>query len=211
MTPILLIGAGKFALEITRYIEEEARHRGLSRQVAGYVALEGEATVTSSAVTQKMPLPDVDTQVRFVLATSDPLRRSELLQKMDVTLRERFVDVIHPSCTVPPNSIGGPGVIVGPHCHIGVNARVGAFTVLNCLLSVGHHSNLGEGNFLSPGFHCGNTVTIGDGNFFGLACTVGPEIRIGSGNRFQAGALILENVDDRMIGIPTQRTKLISG
>lgn len=210
MKPVLLIGAAKFALEITHYLEDCVRASALQLELAGYVPLAGEAVAAPQALLRNVPGESLwEGEAALVLASSDPDHRAGFLDGLDPIQRDRFITFVHPSATGDSIAQHARGTIIGPHCHVGVNTRIGDFCVLNYLLSIGHHSQIGEGNFFSPGFHCGNSARIGRRNFFGLGCVVGPGVQVGHANRIQAGSLILETIGDAMVCIPTQRTKLI--
>ncbi|CDM60015.1 hypothetical protein LPU83_pLPU83b_0015 (plasmid) [Rhizobium favelukesii] len=210
MKPVLLIGAGKFALEIAHYLEDCVRASAFKLELAGYVPLAGDAIAAPQASIREGPWESLwNGEAALVLASSDPDQRAGFLDDLDPIQRDRFITFVHPSATGDGIPQHARGTIIGPHCHVGVNTRIGDFCVLNYLLSIGHHSEIGEGNFFSPGFHCGNSVSIGRRNFFGLGCVVGPGVQVGHANRIQAGSLILETIGNAMVCVPTQRTKFI--
>jgi UDP-3-O-[3-hydroxymyristoyl] glucosamine N-acyltransferase len=207
MTAVILIGAGKFALEVTSYLQDALKAEGRSLTSLGYLALDGEEVAAPAAATRPFDPDHLRGEAALVLATSDPERRPELIELLLPAMADRLIRIVHPSSTVAAGAVDGAGIIIGPHCHVGVNARVKDLTIINYLASVGHHSTIGTGNFISPGFHCGNSATIGDGNFFGLGCIVGPGVVIGNRNRVQAGSALLENVGDGLFCFPSSRTK----
>lgn len=210
MTDVILIGAGKFALEVTSYLADTVKAAGRGLGTVGYLALDGEDVAAPAAATRPFDPGHLRGEAVLVLATSDPERRPALIGLLLPALADRLIRIVHPSSTIAEGAADGAGIVIGPHCHVGVNARVGDLTIINYLASVGHHSAIGTGNFISPGFHCGNSATIGDGNFFGLGCLVGPGVAVGHRNRVQAGSILLENVGDGLFCFPSSRTKTLA-
>ncbi|MBS2961889.1 hypothetical protein KGA66_02435 [Actinocrinis puniceicyclus] len=192
MTGLTLIGAGKFALEITRYVEDAFAARGGLR-VERYLSVPGEQVQVPAGRCAELDTCDLPAGTPVVLAVADPATRREIIDRHIVGRGLLAENVVHPSSRVDPAQLTGPGNVIGPHCYLGVNVSLGGFNVINYHCTVGNHSHLGSNNFLSPNFHCGNSVAVGDDNFFGLGCTLVPEVVIGSSSRFQAGITVFED------------------
>jgi hypothetical protein len=203
VSAVVLIGAGKFALEVARYVEE-AGHR-----VECHLAVAGEPVHVPAD--RCVPLEGFDPAAgcRIVLALSDVDRRREVIDDV-VTARGLLAEnIIHPAAQVDASAVAGVGNIVGPNCYVGVNVEIGSFNVVNYHCSIGHHSRIGSNNFVAPNFHCGNSVRIGDGNFFGVSCTLAPELTVGDDNRFQAGLTLFDDVGSGLTHLAPNRVKSI--
>lgn len=194
MTAVHLIGAGKFALQVARWVREAGW------TVRGFVVTGDEPpTVPADLVVDAATGP-------IVLALSDvDARRKALARFPDAA----FVNLVHPTSVVDDGQLTGTGTVIGPFCYVGADATVGGFTLVSSHSSVGNHCILGTNNFLSPGFHCGNSVQIGDDNFFGLSCAVAPEVRIGDRNVFSAGVTVFDEAGDDRIHLSTARVKAL--
>jgi acetyltransferase-like isoleucine patch superfamily enzyme len=206
MTPLYIVGASKFALDIAGYLAAGPGPGGEERGVRGFLAVEGEETASDPARTLPFEAGRL-AEGPVVFAVSDPEVRARLLAEHLEALRAAAVGVVHPTALLAPGCRIGAGNIVGPHCYLGTNSRLGDLNVLNYHVGFGHHSQLGDGNFIAPGFQCGNTVTIGSGNFFGLSCTVGPDVKIGDNNRFQAGTVVMQPVGSDLVCFSSERMK----
>ncbi|MGA4845927.1 hypothetical protein ACOBQB_06555 [Streptomyces sp. G5(2025)] len=208
MTEITVIGAGKFAAEISRYVEDATTERDEVR-IGQYLRIADEPVHVPTE--RCAPLDDFVPKAgaRVVLAVSDMTQRRRLIDGYIDKYGLVAENIIHPTARVDPAQLTGPGNIIGPECYVGVNAGLGAFNVLNYHCTVGNHSRFGSNNFISPNFHCGNSVTAGDDNFFGLSCTVTPEISIGSFSKFQAGLTLFENAASRKSYFAPPRLKVL--
>ncbi|UQI45739.1 hypothetical protein M1P56_15950 [Streptomyces sp. HU2014] len=187
MTSVVVIGAGKFALEVARYAEDSGF--GVER----FLAVEGEDVHAPDGQWSKLTEYEPDEGAKVVLAVPGMEPRRESIEEYITPRKLEAVNVVHPSSRVDPAAVDGVGNIIGPDNYVGVNTVLGSYNVVNYRCTFGHHSRIGSGNFFSPNFHGGNSVEIGDRNFFGLGCTVAPEVAIGDACRFQAGITMFEN------------------
>ncbi|WP_239307807.1 MULTISPECIES: hypothetical protein [unclassified Frankia] len=209
MTDLVLVGAGKFSLEVARWIADITAAGQADYAVTHHLAVDGEPVHAPESRCIPLDKFDPTPGTRVVVAMSDVARRvaavGGFVEKYGLTAE----NIVHPSSRVDPDALVGGGNIIGPNCYVGVNVRVGAFNVLNYYCTVGHHSRIGSNNFLSPNFNCGNTATVGDRNLFGLSCTVGPEVVIGDDCVFQAGIDIFENAVSGCSYLVPSRVKAI--
>lgn len=204
MTGVYLIGAGKFACQVARYVRDVAHAGTVDWIVRGFVATDaGPPFVPADLVVE----PDGFTPlsgVPVLLAMSDIDERRKAVARFPDAV---FVNLVHPTSNVDGGQLVGKGNVVGPYCAIGADATVDSFNVVTNHSSVGNHAHIGSNNFLSPSFHCGNSVEIGDDNFFGLSCTVAPGVRIGDHSVFGAGVTVFDDAGDRRAHISTARVK----
>ncbi|WP_283139386.1 hypothetical protein [Rhizohabitans arisaemae] len=203
---LVVIGAGTFAVEVTRYLDDLVAAGHDDHRVARHLAVAGEAVHLPAEALEKSP-PEPGTRV--VLALTDPVERRRLIDGLLAEYGLDAINVVHPAARVDPAQLLGVGNIIGPDCYIGTDAVLGGFNVIHYHCSVGHHSRVGSNNFFAPNFHCGSDVRIGDDNFFGLSCTVAPGVDTGGGGRFQAGLTLFENVPSGHTHLAPSRIKSI--
>ncbi|GAA3753429.1 LbetaH domain-containing protein [Salinactinospora qingdaonensis] len=209
MKELVIIGAGKFALEVTRYIDDITAAGEEQYRIAGYLPVPEESTHAPADLClapEEFP-PKAGTRV--VLALSDTGHRRAMID--DLIDKHALIaeNIVHPSAMVEPAALQGAGIIIGPRNYVGVNVTLGSHTVVNYHCTIGHHSRLGANNFLAPNFNCGNSITVGDDNFFGLSCTIAPEVVIGDDCRFQAGISLFDNADSGFSYLSPSRIKSI--
>ncbi|WP_181793449.1 hypothetical protein [Streptomyces sp. WELS2] len=210
MKDLVLIGAGKFALEVARYVEDvTAAGPRTGYRIRRYLSVDGDPVHAPAELTR--PLADFEPApgTHVVVALSDVVQRRQVID--DFVVKHGLVadNIVHPSSRVDPAALRGTGNIIGPDNYVGVNTTFGDFNVVNYRSTFGHHSRVGSNNFVAPNFHCGNSVEIGDDNFFGLSCTVAPGVEIGGDCRFQAGLSLFENAASGFSYIAPNRIKSI--
>lgn len=208
MTPLFVVGASRFALDVAGFLEASLRHEGVEPAVESYLSVDGEEVAADSARTRPFD-PEVLRSSKVVFAVGDPQIRARLFAEHLEALRGAAINVVHPTALVGAGCRMGTGNIIGPYCYLGTRSRIGDLNVLNYQIGFGHHSQLGDCNFVAPGFQCGNTVTIGNGNYFGLSCTVGPGLTIGNNNRFQAGTTVAQPVGSDLLCLSSERLKAV--
>jgi acetyltransferase-like isoleucine patch superfamily enzyme len=206
---LAVIGAGKFAVEVSRYVDDMTS-AGLSGfRIEQYLSVPGEAVHAPVAQCIALEAYELPAGTRVVLALSDTTLRRGVIDGLIEKHGLIAENIVHPSSWIDAAQIVGVGNIIGPSCYFGANVTLGSFNVVNYHCTVGHHSRIGSNNFIAPNFHCGNSVAIGDDNFFGLSCTVGPDVAIGSDSRFQAGITLLEDTTSGHSYLAANRIKSI--
>lgn len=201
MAEVVLLGSGKFALEVARYV------RAAGHTIGGFLALDGEEVAVPEGQWAPISREQPAAGTKVVLAVSGMESRAALVRDCVEPWNLDAVNVVHPSSTVEPDCLRGVGNIIGPDNYLGVNTTFGSFNVLHYRSSIGHHSRVGSMNFIAPNFHTGNTVTIGSGNFFGVGCQLAPEVTVGDDCRIQAGLTLFEDTADGRSYIAPSRIK----
>ncbi|QMU71377.1 hypothetical protein [Streptacidiphilus sp. P02-A3a] len=209
MTELLLIGAGKFAVEVSRYVEDAAPAAPGGYRIERYLSLPGEEPQVPAERRVALAEYRPTAGTRVVLAVADPAQRRELVQGFIEKHGLVAENIVHPSSRIDPGQLTGGGNVIGPNCYVGVNAVLGGYNVVNYHCTVGNYSRVGSNNFIAPNFHCGNSVELGDDNFFGLSCTVAPGVVVGSGSRFQAGLTLFEDAPSGHSYLAPSRIKSI--
>ncbi|MFR9752373.1 hypothetical protein ACL02S_15245 [Nocardia sp. 004] len=209
MADLVVIGAGKFAVEVSAYLDDARAAGAGGPRIATYLTIADEEVHVPSQ--RCVPLDGFtfseDTEV--IVAVSDIALRRKLFRDVVEKYGLRAANVIHPGSTYASARIEGTGNIIGPSCYLGADVVIGDCNVLNYHCTIGHHSRIGSNNFFAPNFHCGNSVEIGHDNFFGLSCTIVPEIRVGDHGSFQAGLTLFDNPESHhSYFVPTRMKSL---
>ncbi|MFE6162211.1 hypothetical protein ACFQ7F_25240 [Streptomyces sp. NPDC056486] len=209
MTDLLVIGAGKFAVEVAHYIDDITASGTEQYRITRHLAVAGEQTYAPAELCAPLEGYEPSPGDHVVLALSDIARRRAVIDGF-MTRHELVAEnIIHPSSKVAAGALAGTGIVIGPDNYVGADVTLGSYNVVNYHCTIGHHSRLGENNFLAPNFHCGNSAEIGDDNFFGLSCTVAPDVVIGSDCRFQAGLSLFDNASSGFSYLSPSRIKSI--
>jgi sugar O-acyltransferase (sialic acid O-acetyltransferase NeuD family) len=117
--------------------------------------------------------------------------------------------VAHPSATVMPSAVRGPGSVVFAGCVINTEAKIEAHVIVNSGVVVEHDCVLGEGASVSPGCRMGGRVHIGRGAFVGTGVTLAPRVSVGAWSVVGAGAVVVRDLPERVLafGVPARAVR----
>jgi acetyltransferase-like isoleucine patch superfamily enzyme len=209
VTDLIVIGAGKFAAEVTRYVDDISLDDPDGYRVECYLSVAGEPVHVPADRCVALEGFEPAVGARVVLALVETAQRRAVIGGFIEKYGLSAVNIVHPTSRIDLAQIDGVGNIVGPNCYFGVNVTLGSFNVVNYYCTIGHHSRIGSNNFIAPDFNCGSSVKIGDDNFFGLSCTIAPEVDTGSYSRFQAGITLFENAESGHSHLVPNRIKSV--
>lgn len=137
-----------------------------------------------------------------VLALGHNAKRLELASRLSVA----FGTVVHPSAVVMPSAKLGPGTVVFANGVVNTQAELGAHSIVNTGSIVEHDCIFDDGSSISPGCRMGGRVKGGRGVFLGAGVTVVPYVVIGAWSMIGAGAVVAEDIPERVlaIGVPAR-------
>lgn len=199
---VVIIGAGGHG-QVVADILLAGNTRGSSIRPLGY--LDDKESVRGHALLDLPVLGRVDDLAGIVhdgvvIAVGDNAIRRHLFDLLSKR-SEYFVTACHPdavlsaSCGIGPGSVICAGVVVNP------SAKVGANVILNTSCTVDHHNEIGDHAHIAPGVHLGGDVKIGEGALIGIGATVMPGRWVGAWSVVGAGALVKEDVLDRVVAV----------
>lgn len=143
----------------------------------------------------------------FIVAVGDNWRRAQLTQ----AIRQRFPELqpmttVHPSACVSRYARLAAGTTVLPGAIVNAGAEIGPGCILNTHCSVDHDCRLGAFVSVAPHACLGGNVAVGDYTAICLGAHVIHGICIGQGVVIGAGAVVLENLPDRVVayGVPAR-------
>jgi len=203
MSDIVILGAGKFAVELASYlrdIEPQACIRFLAladQSCAGALPLEA------------WPEHELDARHRYVLGVTEIALRQQLIDRYFSDGRLQAPNFIHPDARHHLDLTHSRGNVIATHSYLGVNVQLGSWNMINYHCCLGHHSILGDNNFLSPMFNAGNSVTLGSRGFYGLSAVVTPLTVVGDDVTVQAGVALSELIPEGVHCSSTARQKII--
>lgn len=188
--PLLILGAGTFALETLEIAELAGGFRPV-----GFVVSDPPAEIAGHGglpIYQEDAMPAMPTGV-VAAAGIVTTRRRAFIERM----RDRgfsFVALRHPTAIVSPRAVIGEGAVIGAGVIIGSNTRVGAHVLLNRGANVGHDNLLGDYVTISPGAVLAGAIQVGAGAYIGVGAVVRDHLSIGEGAVVAAGAVVVKDV-----------------
>jgi sugar O-acyltransferase (sialic acid O-acetyltransferase NeuD family) len=198
---VILVGAGRFAEEIT----DIAADGGI--EVAAWIEGLDESR---ASLAHDPPILWADAQASFepdlaIVPAIGSVQRRALVERL-VAAGRRLETVVHPSAVVARSAVLEPGCVVFPNVVIGARTVIGRGTILNRGSLVGHHVVIGSFSFLGPGAIVGGGVIAGDQVYFAMGAVVRDDRRVGEGAIVGAGAVAVSDVDAGLtvLGVPAR-------
>ncbi len=204
---ILIIGAGGHA-QVVADILLRMGEAGADVAPLGYLddnpELKGQ---------KRLDLPILGTGAEVSVISHDALiiaiGNNETRRRLFETLSgqgARFIVAQHPSAVIAPDVKIGPGSVIAAGAIVNPGSSVGANVILNTGCTVDHHNHIGDHVHIAPGVHLGGDVRIGTGTLVGIAAAVMPQRRVGDWSVVSAGALVHNDLPDRVVaaGMPAR-------
>jgi acetyltransferase EpsM len=189
--PLLILGAGSFAIETLEIAELAGGFRP-----AGFVVSEPPlpgSTHEGLRIYAEGAIP-AELAGAQVVAGIVSTRRRAFIERM--TARGFvFATLKHPAAIVSPRATLMQGAIVGAGVIVASNTRIGAHTVLNRGANIGHDNRLGEYVTISPGATLAGAISIGTGAYVGAGAVIRDHLSIGQGAVVAAGAVVVKPVE----------------
>ncbi len=189
--PLLILGAGAFAVEVADLISEIPTF-----ELAGFV--QSVDPTQRDKELEGLPVYWIEDLARLaethwaICAVGSSRRRAFIEQAASFGIR--FATVIHPASRVSAKSTLGEGTLVSAGVMIGAHARVGRHVLLNRGTLIGHHTEVGDYAVFGPGANIAGGCKIGEGAFIGIGAVVRDHLTIGAGSVLGAGSVVVRDV-----------------
>jgi sugar O-acyltransferase (sialic acid O-acetyltransferase NeuD family) len=204
---IVIIGAGQHS-QVMADILLRMQENGESLDLAGY--LDDDPLLTGLDILGFPVLGGTDDLIAvehdaIIAAIGDNHTRSRMFDRF-LESGERFFVAKHPRAIIAPDVRLGEGSMVCAGVVVNTGTIIGRNVILNTGCTVDHHSQIGCHVHIAPGVHIAGEVTVGEGALIGIGATVMPGRRIGAWSVVGAGALVHEDIPDRVValGVPAK-------
>lgn len=158
--PLLIIGTGGFAADVTWIAEESYR------EIFGFIKHGSECPESLFGKPVFQNLSELDDSIlnfSFIIALGDNTKRQECYEQLSSEYPSiHFATIIHPSTTVSPRSVIRDGSVISANSVIGPNVEVGRFCKIGSLVLLSHGSHLKDFCFVGPGCVVAGDVSIGE-------------------------------------------------
>lgn len=145
--------------------------------------------------------------LKFIIAVGNNKSRFFISKKICHT----FVNVIHKSSLIDPNTIIGDGTVFVHGTIVQSGSKIGSHCIVNTNASIDHDCVIDDFVHISPGSTlCGN-VEVGLGTHIGAGATLIPGVKVGKWCTIGAGSVVINNIPDFsvVVGIPGKIIKYI--
>jgi sugar O-acyltransferase (sialic acid O-acetyltransferase NeuD family) len=208
LTDLIVVGGGDQGRQVISALEAGARDRVVGvldavltpgTVVSGHAVLGTEAELGARA--------DESGASGFVVAIGDNASRAAVIERLVTECPQlSLCTVVHPTASVARDATVGDGSIVLAGAVVGNGCTVGRGVLFGIRSSVDHDGVVDDGASLGPGVTTGGTVRIGRATALGVGANVVHGITIGADTVVGAGALVLDDLPDRVVayGVPAR-------
>ena len=203
--PLLILGAGTFAIEALEAAELAGGFRTLGFAVSDESAAGG--THEGLPVYYEDAIPNGCRDASLICGIVSNRRRA-FVERME-SRGYRFTRLVHPTAVVSRRATIDDGAFVGAGVIIASNAKVGRHVVLNRGANIGHDVWLGPFVTVSPGATLAGAIHVGAGAYIGVGSAVRDHLTIGDGAVVAAGAVVVKPVESNVMvaGCPATTMK----
>lgn len=207
MTGVLVVGGGDQGRQVISAIE------AAGNTIAGVL----DRTIPRGSVVAGYPVVGAENDLRacadgenagaFVVAIGDNATRGALLERLTAECPGlSIVTVVHPTAFVARDATIGSGCIVLAGAVVSNGCTMGRGVLLGTHSSLDHDCVVDDYASLAPGVTTGGTVRIGRASALGVGANVVHRISIGADTVIGAGALVLDDIPDRVVayGVPAR-------
>jgi sugar O-acyltransferase (sialic acid O-acetyltransferase NeuD family) len=194
-TPLLIVGAGTFAIETLEAAELAGGFHPLGFVVSGAGALPGSHAGLPGYHHEAIPAECRGARMIGGIVTNARRRFVERLEARGW----QFTSVIHPRAIVSPRAVIEDGAFIGAGAIVASHAHIGRHVLLNRGSNIGHDAELHPFVTVSPGATLAGAVHVGAGAYIGVGAAIRDHLSIGDGAVIAAGAIVVKPVDSNVM------------
>ncbi|MFO1429201.1 MAG: NeuD/PglB/VioB family sugar acetyltransferase [Candidatus Competibacteraceae bacterium] len=206
MTPLLIMGAGTFAIETLEIAEMAGGFQPLGF-VVNLDPPPAGTTLDGLPVFRADDLPFTPTECHLVAGIVSTRRRGfiEIMQARGY----RFTAVIHPSAVISRRATIAPGCVVNAGVVVSPNTTIDAHVIVNRGCLIGHDNHIHPFCTLGPGANLAGALEIGEGAYIGVGAVIRDHLTVGAEAVVGAGAVVVKSVPANVMvaGVPASVVK----
>jgi sugar O-acyltransferase (sialic acid O-acetyltransferase NeuD family) len=145
-----------------------------------------------------------------VIAIGENDTRKEIYQRLR-RRGHRFAIACHPSAVLGSDAKVGDGSMICAGVIVNPGTEIGENVILNTGCILDHHNRVGPHVHIAPGVTMGGKVIIEEGALIGIGATVMPRCKVGAWSVVAAGAVVCEEIPERVLalGVPAKVVKAL--
>jgi len=195
--PLLIVGAGGFALEVLWMAECMNAADAASWRIVGLADDAAEPGIETDVPFLGKPAEAarrLGSGVFFHVAIGENAARLRVARDM-LALGLKPASLVSPQAVISPDATLGMGIYVGPFAFVAPRAEVGNFVLVNVGAVVGHEAQIDAGAQLCPGAVVTGRCQIGQGAFLGSNASIPPGLAVGEWGRVSSNTFAAANVE----------------
>lgn len=201
MENILIIGASGHAKVIIDCVGKEGKYRIAG--LADDAIPEGTSLLSCTVLGRIADIPSLAEKHNIhgcIIAIGDNHTRKTVAQKIALIMPGLlFCTAVHPSAQIAADVTIGAGTVIFAGVAINAGSKTGMHCILNTHASLDHDSVMEDFASLAPSAATGGNVHIGACSAISLGAHILHGVRIGKDTVIGAGALVLENMPDKVL------------
>lgn len=203
MRELVIVGAGGFARETVaavhaiNEIRPVWRLRGFLDDNPDLHGTERSGVPVLGGLEALADLPDA----AVVVCVGNPRNyaaREQVVARLDLAA-DRFATIIHPSASVAPDCLVGPGSVLLAQTALTAFVTVGAHTAVMPQAVLTHDGVIGRYVTIASGVRLGGGVVVEDGAYLGAGCMLREFVCVGAGSLVGMGSVVLEDIPAKQV------------
>lgn len=139
-------------------------------------------------------------ELKLVIGVGEPEIRLLLREKVQKTGYSLAV-LIHPSVSIPEDTVIGEGTIIGYNCFISCDVKIGENVLIQPSASIGHDNSIGNDTVISTYVSIAGACQIGEETYIGLQVPIKERIMIGKQTIIGMGSVVVKDIPDNVIAL----------
>ncbi|OGW37726.1 MAG: hypothetical protein A2Y97_13415 [Nitrospirae bacterium RBG_13_39_12] len=137
---------------------------------------------------------------------NNKIRKERYFQSKEMGYQ--LINFISPKSIIYPGTMEGDNCKIGHYAVISPGAKIGNNVIIGNGCMIGHDVIIGDHCYFSGGVSVAGSVSIGSCSYLGTNSTIRNKVSIGKECVIGAGAIILENTEDRSVYLGEPATLL---
>lgn len=129
----------------------------------------------------------------FVCAIGNVKRKKAVVDGL-LKRGARFINLVHNSANIAPNTSVGMGNIIGPLVQISCDCKIGSFNTFNSNVTVGHDVQIADYCHLNAFAFVGGEVQLADSVTIHPHASIMPAVSIGDSGTVGVGGIVVKDV-----------------
>ncbi len=211
-TKLLLIGAGAHCHVVIDILLQNNDYEIIGCLDKGYMDDPSMKIYGIPVVGEDNKMQEIfDSGVTSVhIALGDNKLRNKLFDKA-IEIGFQPISIISRHAIISPRAVIGRGAIVMPGAVINAGASIGDNCIINTNSSIDHDCVISKSCHIAPGCSLSGNVHVGEGTHIGTGTSVIDKIKIGTWSYIGAGAVVVKDLEERILayGVPARKIKIL--
>jgi sugar O-acyltransferase (sialic acid O-acetyltransferase NeuD family) len=203
--PLIVLGAGGNSLDLLEIVDAVNAYEGPVRYECLGILDDNESrwgsAVGGVAVLGPLASARDYPDAWFINGIANPatfFRTDEIVGRTGVPA-ERFATLVHPTASVSPRAVLGPGTLVFQNVTVSRGARLGCHVLVRPNALVSHDASVGDYTSIAGGACVSGNCRIGRLCYLGTNCAIRERVEVGDGSLVGMGSVVTCDVSPNSV------------